>query len=116
MPVLATAHYYSRYEFEVSQRVPKVIMGRHQQRPMLLVAPDVPCAKNDDDDDREHSHSPGHHMPQRALSPLQGPNLCTRVFFLGSPGSLGIKLMGAGCCPLSCLLPVLLQPPCDAER
>lgn len=80
MPVLATAHYYSRYEFEVSQRVPKVIMGRHQQRPMLLVAPDVPCEKNDDDDG-EHGHSPSHCMPQRALSPLQGPNLCTRVFF-----------------------------------
>lgn len=29
---LLTAHYYSRYEFEVSQRVPKVIMSRHQQR------------------------------------------------------------------------------------
>lgn len=28
---LPTAHYYSRYEFEVSQRVPKVIMSRHQQ-------------------------------------------------------------------------------------
>lgn len=29
---LSTAHYYSRYEFEVSQRVPKVIMSRRQQR------------------------------------------------------------------------------------
>lgn len=29
---LLTAHYYSRYEFEVSQRVPKVIMSRHQRR------------------------------------------------------------------------------------
>lgn len=29
---LLTAHYYSRYEFEVSQRVPKVIMCRHRQR------------------------------------------------------------------------------------
>lgn len=86
MPVLATAHYYSRYEFEVSQRVPKVIMGRHQQRPMLLVAPVVPCEKNDDDDDGEHGHSPSHRMPQRALSPLQGPNLCTRVFFWGLLG------------------------------
>lgn len=36
MPVLATAHYYSRYEFEVSQRVPKVIMGRHQRRSSWL--------------------------------------------------------------------------------
>lgn len=29
---LLTAHYYSRYEFEVSQRVPKVIMCCHRQR------------------------------------------------------------------------------------
>lgn len=28
---LSTAHYYSRYEFEVSQRVPKVIMSRRQR-------------------------------------------------------------------------------------
>lgn len=28
---LPTAHYYSRYEFEVSQRVPKVIMSRRQR-------------------------------------------------------------------------------------
>jgi len=47
MPVLTTAHYYSRYEFEVSQRVPKVIMGRHQQLLMLLVAPDG-CAPQEE--------------------------------------------------------------------
>lgn len=34
---LLTTHYYSRYEFEVSQRVPKVIMCRHQQRRGLQV-------------------------------------------------------------------------------
>lgn len=45
MPVLATAHYYSRYEFEVSQRVPKVIMGRHQRWPLLFVAPGLPCGR-----------------------------------------------------------------------
>lgn len=31
-----SAHYYSRYEFEVAQRVPKVIMGRGQHSLALL--------------------------------------------------------------------------------
>lgn len=83
MPVPATAHYYSRYEFEVSQRVPKVIMDRHQRCPPLLVALDVPCRK-DDDDDGENSCilAAAHHG--WALSPLQMEkwlDLCTGRLF-----------------------------------
>lgn len=80
MPVLATAHYYSRYEFEVSQRVPKVIMGRHQRHPPLLVAPDLPCGKDDNDDDGENSCIPATTHHGWAPSPLQMEqylDLCT---------------------------------------
>lgn len=68
MPVLATAHYYSRYEFEVSQRVPKVIMGRRQRSPPLREAPGVPCGKEEEegggDDDDDDGENPARHMPQ----------------------------------------------------
>lgn len=74
MPVLATAHYYSRYEFEVSQRVPKVIMGRHQRRPPLLVAPDPPCRY--EDDEGENRHVPDTSSHSQALSPSQ-MDLCS---------------------------------------
>ena len=90
MPVLATAHYYSRYEFEVSQRVPKVIMGHHQRRPPLLMAPDLPCRK--DDDDGENSHVPDTASHSQALSPLQtdqGPDLCTGEVVWVVEGLLG---------------------------
>lgn len=121
MPVLATAHYYSRYEFEVSQRVPKVIMGRHQRCLPLLVAPDSPCGKDDDDGEnipdtawREH---PRHCMPQPGSVTLadgvvvgfvlRGGCLGGRV----TPGSLRRKL--GGLWQLSLLL---LRPPCDAQQ
>lgn len=90
MPVLATAHYYSRYEFEVSQRVPKVIMGRHQRRPLLLMAPDLPCGK--DDDDGENSHIPDTACHGQALSPLQMEqwlDLCTGEVVWEVEGLLG---------------------------
>lgn len=81
LPVLATAHYYSRYEFEVSQRVPKVIMGRHQRRPPLLVAPDLPC--RNEDDDGENGHIPGTSSHSQALPPSQ-MGLCSgEVIWVG---------------------------------
>jgi len=83
MPMLATAHYYSRYEFEVSQRVPKVIMGRHQRCPPLLVAPDLPCGKDDDNNGEKSCVLATGHCG-RALSRLQMEqwlDLCMRRFF-----------------------------------
>lgn len=88
MPVLATAHYYSRYEFEVSQRVPKVIMDRHQRCLPLLVAPDLPRGKDDDDGE----NIPDTACHSQALSPLQMEqwlDLCSGEIVWAVEGLLG---------------------------
>lgn len=111
MPVLATAHYYSRYEFEVSQRVPKVIMDRHQQRPPLLVAPDLPCGK---DDDGENSCIPATTRHGWALSPSQMEqwlDLCTGRLFGWQRESQVTGNKGEACWLLSPLLSLASPAP-----